>query len=849
MTPQVSRWQDIVLNPCNKSVERRNVAAIREALQALAEQQAEPTETPGSSGGGTQLIFFKVQADAVGSPSVAVKEMIYDSGGGTWGDTGADYTAYDWSGRDQWSVNFRTGALGVGRIATDVAQDALEILSLEGLARVIQVTLKENMGATTTKQASCDVVHFWGDTVNGMDPGAVVTIHDHTNMAPAALLGTTALAIFDEKRQQYVMIAPWNGNQTPGTTAIVQISGGDVGLGCDDSVEEDSYCLYQGNVVTVALPGDLCSSKFNSSSAVWVVDGRNCHGTPRLGHQERYIAISTGVTFDPDPGGLSSDERTVYVTIDYAPSFRWFRILTDVESLVLESAEVNDMKCREHDCGGEDKPDDCPSTWGKWSDIDPCTRVVGTIDTNPVLIYFPRYRSRCKPEEERDERDGCLSKDSDPDCRKNEYILAWWNPIAERWEAVMDAEKCESKADVSLIVICNKDAYLDCCLYDALRVTIWPRDDAYCDPIRDIIPVWARCTNGQLSYQKGACELGVRICDSLVCQDEDRPVYLIKCGPCDPCECPSTVTNVVRFKFTVANPEGPCGYIGEVKGEMFCLDQNPFETAPALVQGWYAHFSVIGVTPRLLYFVEPNDIATYPDGVWLEIACGGEEGFSDGEIIAAYDEFYNPKPIPVANDYASGILECQHMQIFDPLTGTYTPQYRARTYNYGLWAECPGDHLVNFKMYVLKHDLVLTPVNPACSDDGAKGVVFADQVISDTEGLTNNPDCCHNWERICLEDIYFGCKAGTEIPIPDLGGALSGETNCSPCAHTSSTHILGGCPCDWIVTAPTGPPVCVTGSASCPVGPFPSVSEHRCCSHPDNQICIEFEWPFTVDIP
>lgn len=848
MTPSINRYKDIVLNPCNRSVERRNTAAIRDALQALAEQQ--PEATPSSGGGGSQLVFFEVQADAVGNPSVAVKEMIYDTIGGTWGATGADYTAYDWTGSQ--NVNFRTGALGFGRINTQVAVDALEVMSIEGVARVIEVSLTENMGMTTTKQAAADVDAFWGDLPNGRDPGASVIIHDITNMAPAATMGSKALAIWDEKRQIYVMVAPWNGLQPPGQAAVVEIAGGDAELGCDDSVEEDSYCLYKGNVLTVAVPTTLCDDKFVTGAPIWVVDGRNCHGNSRLNHQERYIAVSSGIIFDPHPGGPLSDERTIYVVVEYSPSFRWFRVLRDNETLGFAEPEPNDLTCREHDCGG-DRPDDAPSAWAVWEDINPCTRVVQVIDGTYVLLYFTMYRSRCKPAEEQTDEEKCQSRDANPSCRKDQHILGWWNPVSERWEAVADSTSCERGSDMAFVYVCEGDAYLDCCLFDSIKITFWPRNESYCDPVRDIEPVWARCTNGQVELPDGWCKLGVRICDALECtfgnppKTETRPVYLIECGPCDVCTCPSTETNVVRYKLRVENPFGPCSFIDGIAGEMKCLDENPFNAAHGSGEGWYAIINIPGLTPKLMYHTTPWDKSVetgYPDGAWLEISCGGEAYFP-GQVIAAYNELEAQINTPTPNDYEIGIDECRPMHVMLP--GQDRQLYRPRNYAYGLWMECLNGNLINFYMYMLNFPTTTVPRNPICSDDGPRQIPTVTQILGEGEDLQTSGKCCANWQVACFPDIVMACKAGIEIPIPDLGGALSGETTCSPCSFPDPNHLFGGCPCDWITTSVTKR--CVAANSACGPDPYPTSVFNQCCSHPDNKICIEFEWPIVIAVP
>jgi hypothetical protein len=845
--PNLSRWRDIVLDPCNRTAQNRNTAAIRDALEAIVDnlpEEQQPTET-----GGDALIFFQVNEDAVGEAFTAVTEMIYNGTTGEWEPTGAAYTAYDWTPSQAWRTNFRGGFFGVGRINTNVAADALEVLALEGLARFIEVTLNENMGATTNKQAEATVQVYWGDATNGRDPGTTVIIHDVTNMAPQRLQDENALAIWDDKRGAYVMIAPWDGLQAPGQAAIVKVLGGDASKGCNDNVKPDQFCVHTGKVQNISLAGEFCTEKFTDGAPVWILDARSCHTNNRLNMHERYVAVSMGLTWDPDPNGPDTDERYLYVVVDYAPALRWFKILNDASTLAFTIPETNELKCRSHDCGGP-QPDDAPSTWAKWVDIDPCTRQETTLDNTPTLIYFPMHRARCKAVEEQTEAEKCKNEDANPKCRHDKFVLAFWNPIAERWDAMADVGDCAQDEEVALIIVCDGEADPDCCVFDALKISVYPRGDSYCDPVKERTPVWVRCTNGQLALTDGYCELGVKICNAFTCKNERRPMYMFQCGQCDVCRCPD-YGSPIRFTLRVANPAGPCGYLDGISGEALCLDSNPFINNPPPGAGWYAVFDVEGVEPRLVYLTFPNDTAHYPDGAWLEIECAPE----GGQILSAWCENNGvleacTHGIPTPNDYDTAIVDCRHLEFWDTASSTWVRQYRARSYKYGMWITCVpgGQGISGLVIYLLSAATSFVSVNPLCDDKGFRAVISSvNAVLTDGEGVPiPNNACCDNFMRIPMQKD-MGCRSeAPDIPIIGLNSGPGGGTNtCKECANQGAgLHMFGGCPCNWIVSSGGN---CTVGQANCGASPFPTETSQGCCEHEENQVFFDFEWPFVVE--
>ena len=806
---------------------RRNFAAIRDALEAIVDEIGEDDgETPSSGGG--DLIFFQIQADAVGSDSVAVKEMVWNAGLTIWEPTGPDYTAYDWTPSGRHKVNFQNGYYGVGRITTEVAADALGVIATEGKARLIQGTLDENMGATTSQQAQTTVTHYWGDAPNGRDPGTPVIIHDVSGMAPAAVMNDVVMAIWDEKRQIYVMIAPWKGTQTPGTTAIAKCDSGS-SVDCDTSSSEDSFCVHSGRLQTLSVLGDFCMEKFTDGAPVWLLDARSCHSDTRLNNNERYIAVSAGVTFDP-----GSDERPLFVVVDYAPSFRWFRVMADADTLAAVD-ESNDLRCRDFDCGG-DQPDDAPSVYGIWEDIDPCSRELQVIEATPTLLYFPMHRDLCAAPEDLDDVSACKgSVDNRPDCRKNKHILAWWNPIAQRWDALHDAAQCSNEEDVSLIYVCEGEIIPDCCLFDALKIDFLPRSGSYCDPKKEFTKVWMKCNTQQESLTKGFCELGVRICDALTCNGETRPVYLVRCAACPGCECPDEDKGA-HVTIRVADPDGDCGYMDDVMTDLYCFDQNPFLSSPPADNGFAGILEFTALMPRALFAVPvlPGNDPPYTDDiVWLEIAGYGDTGFNPGDIMSAWADpgggaDFVQVPIPAPALYDGSIFDCHPLILAGEL------KYRTVERAYGVWFECDilgGEgRLKNAQLYWLKTNYSTTSISPLCSGGVISRTIVGDpdtDVLSGAEDLdVEDAPCCANRTLACPVDLTMSCNGAnpdTLITVEGVGDVIS------VCQLEGSSHYFGGCPCAFLETG-TGSN-CARNSAAL-------------CGDPDNEICFEFYWPF-----
>ncbi len=83
--------------------------------------------------------------------------------------------------------------------------DAYEIIHMEGFAEHIEFTLTEDMGASTTDQASITQTDFWGPPHLALDPSATI-VNDTQQKFGACMSGDKGLALFDPSEDIYVIV-------------------------------------------------------------------------------------------------------------------------------------------------------------------------------------------------------------------------------------------------------------------------------------------------------------------------------------------------------------------------------------------------------------------------------------------------------------------------------------------------------------------------------------------------------------------------------------------------------------------------------------------------------------------
>lgn len=157
--------------------------------------------SPGGSSG-TPVIYFQTTLPLhIGGSCSAVR---LERQGGTFAQTDSvqvfDSYAYA-GGRGMWS-----GPAGLKGMARQREDDPThyDIIWMELHARFVICVLTENMGATTSQEATATVLYAFGQ---GVTPGSTITVHDEQNKFKYALTGASCYAI----RNEYL------GTDTPST--------------------------------------------------------------------------------------------------------------------------------------------------------------------------------------------------------------------------------------------------------------------------------------------------------------------------------------------------------------------------------------------------------------------------------------------------------------------------------------------------------------------------------------------------------------------------------------------------------------------------------------------------------
>lgn len=191
-------WKRIVLDPCNRSAQRRNEAATRDAFEEIVNYITNITNTTVIEGDGS-VVFFEVTTTSIGSASTSAIEIVTPG----FTATGLPFTIYDYSANRRFAQNFVDGFVGCGRLSPDIAADAVVVIELEGYARWISGTLNADVVAGS---AATTVLNFWGAFPNSADPGSPVTVVDRLNCAYNGKQDDTFLAVWDEQEQEYVFV-------------------------------------------------------------------------------------------------------------------------------------------------------------------------------------------------------------------------------------------------------------------------------------------------------------------------------------------------------------------------------------------------------------------------------------------------------------------------------------------------------------------------------------------------------------------------------------------------------------------------------------------------------------------
>lgn len=133
-------------------------------------------------GGEADALFLEWDGDSYETTAtpLVVKDFT-DTPGTWWGAVG--YQGWAW-------------------LPPDSDDGKYEIVWMETVARYIEFTSTENMGATSTSEMEVTVNRYW----NIKDPGSTVVTHDPQGLFTRARSGAKGVAIYDERRDLYEIV-------------------------------------------------------------------------------------------------------------------------------------------------------------------------------------------------------------------------------------------------------------------------------------------------------------------------------------------------------------------------------------------------------------------------------------------------------------------------------------------------------------------------------------------------------------------------------------------------------------------------------------------------------------------
>lgn len=189
---------------------------------------------------GRELIRFAMYEDmpALGGEALAYK---VEWTGAAYEQVGATFTVKDYTGR---SWRPLTGHRGWAYKPRDNDDDKYEIVWVEMLARYIQFTSTEKMGATIADQMAVTVNAYW----HGVSPGSSSIVHDPQGHYSLALDGSTGVAKYNETLNRYeVERCRHKALWVRSTLANDVASGESDGAGVDDWGGSGLDTMYPGN--------------------------------------------------------------------------------------------------------------------------------------------------------------------------------------------------------------------------------------------------------------------------------------------------------------------------------------------------------------------------------------------------------------------------------------------------------------------------------------------------------------------------------------------------------------------------------------------------------------------------
>lgn len=152
------------------------------------------------------IVRFETTAAKAHGANVAAETVEYAAS--VYSKTGTEIAVVDTFGR--WGPSL-SGAQGFAvarpdRETVDLGGGdlpAYEILWIEAKARWIRFTLSTDM---LSQSATATVNDYWGDALNGQNPGASVTVRDEINTFGAGEIGDQGVAVLNEGDDEYEIV-------------------------------------------------------------------------------------------------------------------------------------------------------------------------------------------------------------------------------------------------------------------------------------------------------------------------------------------------------------------------------------------------------------------------------------------------------------------------------------------------------------------------------------------------------------------------------------------------------------------------------------------------------------------
>lgn len=555
-------YRSINPHPCGPTQESKNTALTKETLEALDDLIPEDGFSEPSAGGGDGLVPFIVTANAESNP-VSVK--IADREQEPWAFE-VEKQAYDPSER-VFLHNFKVGHYGWCRLAPEIGDEAVEIVSMEGQIRFFTGTLATKV---TDGEATANIDKMFGSASDGFDISteSAVDVFDRLGIMEDKPAGTKVLAIYDERENEYIIIGEQNTEGDRIRPFVVVEAG--VNGACEVKLADMSESPWTFTIERTAL-----------DPFYYTQDGDPANDEN---------AVARGVFFrNMKVGHYGFCREITHPTVENA-----------VEILSLEG-RARYITGTLADTMGPHAPLDVEFDFGAFPNSVPAAAQVTIHDRLKMMENQPIGTPALGLyDEDRDEYIA-IGKPRQKFEVGTMHQINICDPITNSCCAFLGyAHKMiEVSSNTCGHTFCGEPCFVMCENYQLLPDTDYREEtpaitDSYGNNIQDWCD-WARKTGM-----------------TMVCNGAELPVYVIRC-PCAPCVCP-TPGQTIRAIYDpldgleLGNPvpgtEPRCGF---PNFDMKCVTRDPIElNLPGPNQEfWWGEFTVAGYYP---YMGTPFDI-------------------------------------------------------------------------------------------------------------------------------------------------------------------------------------------------------------------------------------------------